>query len=272
MSTDGSALWEVIAVRYGSRGAMKSSVYLNYGIYKEPDVEIGMDYYFWILRNGEETVLVDTGYNEASGLKHGRPQLIAPRDALAALGVDGGSIRRAILTHLHYDHVGNVDLAPNAVFSLARAELDFWTGTYGSRELFASAMEAEDLADVLELQASGRLVLTEGTTRFAPGITLLEVGGHTPGQLLVVVDTEGGPVVLSSDAIHYYEEQELQRPFLHICDVLDVYASFDTVAGMVTDGATLVPGHDPLVMTRFEPVEGTPEGLAVSVTGPRRPV
>ena len=47
----------------------------------------------------------------------------------------------------------------------------------------------------------------------APGITAVRVGGHAPGQLVFEVAGEHGPIVLASDAIHYDDELELERPF-----------------------------------------------------------
>ena len=37
--------YEVLAVRYWSRPATRSEVYLNFRLYGEPDAEIGMDYF-----------------------------------------------------------------------------------------------------------------------------------------------------------------------------------------------------------------------------------
>jgi hypothetical protein len=42
------SVYEVIAVRYGTRTGAKSEIYLNYPTYGEPDEPLGMDYYFWV--------------------------------------------------------------------------------------------------------------------------------------------------------------------------------------------------------------------------------
>ena len=47
------SVYEVIAVRYGTRTGAKSEIYLNYPTYGEPDEPLGMDYYFWVARNAE---------------------------------------------------------------------------------------------------------------------------------------------------------------------------------------------------------------------------
>jgi glyoxylase-like metal-dependent hydrolase (beta-lactamase superfamily II) len=267
-TSGGAALWTVTAVRFGTRTAQRSKVYLNYQIYKQPDGDIPMDYFFWILSNGTNTVLVDTGFNAISGGKRSRSMLITPAEALEALNIDGDAIDQVIISHLHYDHAGNLDLAPAATFAMARKEFDFWTGAYGARGLFASAVEQTDIEGVRSLLEQGRLILTDGDVELRPGIRLIEVGGHTPGELIVVVDTAHGEVILASDAIHYYEELDDDRPFVELSDLVDVYSCFDTVRELVSAGGILVPGHDPAVMDRFPPVAGVPQGLAVMITAP----
>ena len=94
---------------------------------------------------------------------------------------------------------------------MTRDEYDFWTGPMGCRGLFAHTAEASELDHLRELHAAGRLTLADRTHQVAPGIELIQVGGHTPGQAIVTVATAGGPVILASDAVHYYEELE-RRP------------------------------------------------------------
>jgi len=72
-------------------------------------------------------------------------------------------------------------------------------------------------------------------------------------------------VVLASDAMHYYEEIERDRPFAIVADLEGMYRSFDALREMQSEpGCVLVAGHDPVVMTRFPAVAGQ-EGFAVRV-------
>lgn len=144
--------------------------------------------------------------------------------------------------------------------------MEFWTGPYAKRKLFAHATEAEDLAAVQDLQAQGRLTLFDDETEPVSGVRLIEVGGHTPGQSIALVEGIGGKALLAADAVHFSEEQEQQWPFLHLSSLPDVYRTFDTIDELIRDGAVLVPGHDPEVMRRF-PAVPCMEGTAVQITG-----
>ena len=51
--------------------------------------------------------MFDTGFNADSGAKRGRRLLRSPADPLHALGFDPQTVRKLIVTHLHYDLIGN---------------------------------------------------------------------------------------------------------------------------------------------------------------------
>jgi glyoxylase-like metal-dependent hydrolase (beta-lactamase superfamily II) len=111
--------------------------------------------------------------------------------------------------------------------------------------------EASELSHLRALREAGRLTLAGQSHTIAPGLELTQVGGHTPGQAVVTVAAAGGPVVLASDAVHYYEELERDRPFSTVANLADMYAAFDQIREMGDGGTRVVAGHDPLVAERF---------------------
>ncbi|HEY2207397.1 MAG TPA: N-acyl homoserine lactonase family protein [Pseudonocardia sp.] len=265
--------YEVLAVRYGTRTARKSETYLNYHVYGEPDAELPMDYFFWVLRDGGRTVVVDCGFGDGPGRRRGRTRLVDPAGALRGLGIEPAEVDRLVVTHAHYDHIGNLDAFPAAEVVIARREYEFWTGPYADRVQFAHSIETDELALLAKAGAEGRLLLVEDTLDLAPGIELTVVGGHTPGQLIAQVDAGYETVVLAADALHFYEELERDRPFFVVADLLDMYRGFDLVREMTQDpGRRLVAGHDAGVGERFPGrLAGLPAGLAelvVRVAGP----
>src|SRR4249920_1636273 len=112
---------DVYALRYASRPGRKAREFYGFEKYGEPDVPYPMDYFFWLARNPHRTVLVDCGYNRPRGERRGmfaahRPQL-DPIDVLGLVGVAPEDVDHVVLSHMHLDHVGNVDRFPNATFS-----------------------------------------------------------------------------------------------------------------------------------------------------------
>jgi glyoxylase-like metal-dependent hydrolase (beta-lactamase superfamily II) len=259
--------YEVLAVRYGTRQASAAEVFLNYHAYHEPDRPLQMDYFFWVARNRSRTIIVDTGFSPAAGAARGRTMLMDTVPALQSAGLTPDAITHAVLTHAHYDHIGGLrafaGTGTGTEVIMTRDEYDFWTGPMGRRGQFAHTAEASELDHLRELRAAGRLTLADRTRQVAPGIELIQVGGHTPGQAIVTVATAGGPVILASDAVHYYEELERDRPFSIVASLADMYAAFDQIRELAEAGARVVAGHDPLVADRFGDPADPPNVLTI---------
>ncbi|WIX92381.1 N-acyl homoserine lactonase family protein [Amycolatopsis sp. DG1A-15b] len=237
--------FEVYALCYGRRTGYRGEHFLGYG---EDSVEPHPTaYYVWLAVSPEHTVLVDAGIRAARAREVPGLDYVEPVRLLSALGVDPASVGHVVLTHLHYDHCGTVAEFPNARFVVQRSELDYWTGPWAKR------IERERwLLDEVALEDL-RADLVDGDTEVVPGLSVHLVGGHTAGMQVVRVETAAGPVVLASDAAHFRENIEDDRPAPLLHSMTGVYGAFDRVKELAGDGL-IVPGHDPAVLARYPPV------------------
>lgn len=256
--------YEVLVVRHGTREARRSEVFLNYAQYGEPDAPFTVDYYLWVLRSRTHTVVVDTGFGRGPAEARGRTVLLDAADAYRQLGVDTTQPHPVVVTHAHYDHIGNVDLFPRSPVSISAAEMDFWTSPMAGKPLIAHFAEADEVAALVRVEADGRLRRFSGSVEPAPGVVVTEVGGHTPGQSMVTVTTSEGVVLLTSDAVHFTEELERDMPFVSVTDLPAMYAGLQRVRDLITAGAVdhVLTGHDAGVLDRLEPVSPALTGVA----------
>lgn len=259
--------YEVVVVKYGTRHTTRSDVYLNYAVYGEPDAPIEMDYFFWVARNDTTTVVIDTGFSQAGGAVRGRTTLIDPREALDALGVRPGDAPPVVVTHAHYDHIGNLSHLADSPIVVARREVEFWAGPHARRAQFHHSVEDTELAELQAAVQSGRAVVFDDRHEVADGIEVRRVGGHTPGQSIVTVRTDRGVVLLASDAVHYYEELDRGMPFVSVANLVEMYDAFDDVAAQVSQGrvSEVLTGHDPSTLGRFGGVPGPIPGLSATI-------
>lgn len=260
---------EIIIVRYGTRPTSKGECYYNYRAYHEADADITMDYFFWIFRDREQTIVIDTGFSHAAAVARKRLPLVAPADALARLDIDPAQVKQLVLTHAHYDHAGNLDLYPNAQILMSRREFEFWPSAMGQRPQYGHHIDPRDIDYLGQLAKDGRVTLLDGPRHtLMPGFELYELGGHTPGQMALRIDMPDGPVILASDAVHYYEELELDRPFAVLDSLADMYRGYERIREWLqVPGAVMIPGHDPEVMNRFAPVDPADPLFAVHIGG-----
>jgi glyoxylase-like metal-dependent hydrolase (beta-lactamase superfamily II) len=257
----------VYAIRYARRDARSGEHFYGHDPHDAP---MPMDYFMWVAVSETGAVVIDAGFTPEVARERGREIVCDPAEVLGRLGVAAADVGDVVLTHLHYDHTGNLAAFPRARFWVQDAEMAFWTGRYAARGEIGAVITPGDVVDLVRLNFEHRLAFVDGDGRIAPGITVHRVGGHAPGLQVVLVETAGGPVLLASDASHFYANLEQDRPFAIVHSLPGMYGAFDRVrelAAASAPPAVVVPGHDPLVMERHPPALPGLEGLAVELVG-----
>jgi glyoxylase-like metal-dependent hydrolase (beta-lactamase superfamily II) len=77
----------------------------------------------------------------------------------------------------------------------------------------------------------------------------------------VRVMTGTGPVVLASDASHFYENFEKGKVFPITIDIADVLDGYKRLIALAGTPRRVVPGHDPLVLARYPALASTTQGI-----------
>jgi len=252
--------YEVYAIRYARRDARRADHFIGGDPHEGP---MAMDYFVWLIRNAERTIVVDTGFTAEVAMRRKREFIRAPKEGLALLGVKAEAVRDVVITHMHYDHVGTFFDFPNAVFHIQDDEMSFVTGRYMRHAHLAHSFEPDDVVGMVRLLFKGRVAFHRGEEELVPGVSLHHIGGHTPGLQSVRVHTQRGWVVLASDATHYYEHFETGRLFPSIFNLGHVLEGYDTLRRLADSARHIIPGHDPLVMARYPAVSKDLEGIAV---------
>lgn len=242
--------FEVLAIRYATVERQRQSNFLL-PVDGDPASAMALDFFIWLIVGAGTVVLVDTGFSPASALLRQRQYLMPPVDSLRRLGYAPESIQDVVITHLHYDHAGNVGEFPSANIWVQDREVRYATGDCMCDPKQNHFFSTDDIALLIKRLHQGNVRLVDGFHRLRDGIELHRIGGHTDGLQVVRVRTASGWVVLASDAAHYYENLTRENPFpaIHcLDDMLKGYARIRELA----DGEThIVPGHDPQVRARY---------------------
>ncbi|MEE1799503.1 N-acyl homoserine lactonase family protein [Streptomyces sp. JV176] len=242
----------VYAVRFARAETTRSNMYLRYRSYREEDGPMFCDFYFWVLVHPEGIILFDTGFDD----RYPVSIQLGFEDGLAALGLTTADVDQVVVSHLHSDHTGNIPRLTGARFLVPEQEWRFWTSPMGRRGLFAGEMLEGYLGDLATVEREGRLQTTGPGTRIAAGVRTMSAAGHTAGSQILIVDSPHGSIALASDAAHFREELDLDRPFSIASNVADMYTSFDMLRELERQGTTVIPGHESTIADAYPRVSG----------------
>src|SRR5262249_45511389 len=123
-------------------------------------------------------------------------------EQLAELGIKPADIDYVGISHLHFDHIGQLDLFPNAKLLIGKGDWDL-----------VSAKDPDPRIDTKPFKSwlggkPGKREAVEGDKDiFGDGsVVMLDMPGHTPGHHSLLVRLKNkGPVLLTGDLAHFTE-------------------------------------------------------------------
>jgi glyoxylase-like metal-dependent hydrolase (beta-lactamase superfamily II) len=211
----------------------------------------------WLIRTPHHTILLDScagNHKQRPGLPRfhnlDTPWLARLRQA----GVTPEQIDIVLCTHLHADHVGW-----NTMLRDGR-----WVPTFANARYLFSATENEigdprrnPAADadpqrgaayrdsVLPVIEAGQAVLVDGDHALEDALTITPAPGHTPGHVVMQLDSDAGRALFAGDAIHHALQIYSPHCNSKFCELpAEARATrARLLAHCAEKGALLFPGH-----------------------------
>ncbi len=178
-------------------------------------------------------------------------EVVPTVSALAEQGYAAADIDFALPTHAHWDHVcGLLDL-PDLPVYLHRTE-HAWVTT-GSVAPVGGVRDSLEGRPTTDYDLDGPPVLTFTSSHDLFGdwsVVLVDLAGHTPGSVGVLLHTSAGHVLLAGDAAwHTYQIDDIRQKSSYPGGLADEDRdqTFRTLHRLhaVKDLVTVVPTHDP---------------------------
>lgn len=177
-----------------------------------PGVNVGKSMPFsdncYLIKHAQGWMLWDTGLADSiAALPNGqapddpraiywrRPRTLASQ--LEQLGVKPSDIKYVAVSHSHPDHIGNVEMFPQAMLLVQKTEYE-WSGVKNAPR-FTPGHPVTKLEGDKDVFGDG-------------SVTILSTPGHTPGhQSLLVKLPKTGALVLAGDAAHFKSNWDNRR-------------------------------------------------------------
>jgi len=222
-----------------------------------PDERYPFGLFVWLIEGGGKPILVDAGLSDVAEMNRGAAHVLAkpiiqPRqettlEQLNRHGYRPEDIGYVFITHLHFDHVDQLDLYTNAEIVVSARGLAAATANPGWVGSWAPGKTLEGLTNTWKDR-----VIAVDDAEVVPGISVLWIGGHTPCSQAICVQTAQGEAILTGDTVSLLGNIEKQIPMGIHHDLDECRAALKKLAERK---AIILPSHDPGVFDRF------PEGV-----------
>jgi N-acyl homoserine lactone hydrolase len=194
----------------------------------------------YLIRHTQGWVVWDTGVSDdVANMPDGRPGTAGSphwrrsktlAGEIEKLGLKSADIKYLAVSHTHPDHIGNVELFPQTMLLVQKAEYD-WPAPTGPR--FKPAHPVTKLDGDHDVFGDG-------------SVTIISTPGHTPGhQALLVKLQKFGAVLLTGDAVHIKESFEKRYIPSNNVDRELTLKSYQRIADLIAEHkAQLWINHD----------------------------
>lgn len=244
--------YEIFALKFASLN-FKMPVAFS-GIGSTSKDSTGICYMIYLIKGGNgKNILVDAGFTEP--LKKYPMQAftyVRPDSILKRININPSDISDVILTHPHWDHVGGIDLFPNAMVWMQKEDFNYFVGTAWQKGGDSENFTNNDVLKIIQKNLEGKLTLINGDSiEILPNIRVFIGSKHTFESQYVLVGTGANKVIIASDNSWLY---------YNLTALLSIPITFDQDAylknlkrmrSMVKNVDLIIPGHDPLVFTKF---------------------
>jgi glyoxylase-like metal-dependent hydrolase (beta-lactamase superfamily II) len=223
------------------------------------DAEFTVNFGGFVITGDGSVTLVDCGIGQMA-----TPQAAGQQPAmaggggllqqLAEVGIAVQDVDRVVQTHLHGDHCGwliggdggpDVVTFPNAEVFISRPEVEYWQSPDAEKNILPEVSRAR----IDAVGAAGQLVQFDGERELSPEIRILPAPGHTPGHVVVMVESEGESALLLGDVVHHCVHFE-RHSWLQSLDVdpPTSVATREAIVALAADRGSIVTAtHMPIL-------------------------
>jgi len=247
----GEPTYAIRAIRYATLPKFPLDE-LVMGAPKGQVIDIAM--VFWVIQGGGHTILFDSGFHREKWFADFHvTDFLAPNEAVAQAGIPASSVTDIIVSHAHSDHMGGIDLFPNATIWIQKQEYEYYTGAAWQPGGKHGGIDPDDVQELVRRNVREQVRFVNGDdVEILPGIRAYTGARHTFASQYIRVGGEP-PYVLASDNCYLYENLKSHRASATFdpADEPGNIAAQQRMISLAGSADRVVPGHDPVQFERF---------------------
>lgn len=225
--------FELYAIQYGE------SLFSTKKIFDDikDNTQVPFAWLFYVLKIDEKIILIDTGFSDEKKIKKYNINFQNPIELLRKSNINPEQITDIIITHSHFDHMGNVDQFDNAKIYISQTELtNFLKNT--------SNQKTKDF-----LIDNNNLITFDNEINLFDTIKIKEIGGHTQGSSVVFIYNDNNKYVLTGDECYLIENCIQARPIGSLYDHEKNKIFIETIS---RSNYEILTFHDPKIFKKYE--------------------
>ncbi len=246
--------YEIFAIKFAER-TNKISI-ADAAVGASGNDSLNVCFMIWLLKgNNGKTILVDAGFSDDMEINPKLISFLRPDKMLESINIKNSEITDVIITHPHWDHIGGIDLFPNAQIWMQKEDYDYFVGTAWQEGGNHIGFNNMDVLKIVKRNLDKKLTLVNGDgIEILPGIIVYTGSKHTFESQYVLVNTGSGKVIIASDNAWFYYNITSLLPIPITMDPKAYSKNLKRMKKMVNNTDLIIPGHDPLVFSKFPSV------------------
>jgi glyoxylase-like metal-dependent hydrolase (beta-lactamase superfamily II) len=253
-STADADKYEIYAVRYATLADFRVSSLIAGA---DPARRLDIAMVIWVLKGIDGRIaIVDSGFHRDQYFRQFTiKDFVKPSEAIAPLGIKPEQVTDLLLSHMHWDHAGGIDLFPEARVWVQKDEYEYYAGQAWQSRSTHGGIDASDVLELVRRNTQGKVTFVAGDDDTSlSGITFGVGGKHTWQSQFVAVHGTAHDVVIASDNMYLYENLDTHQPIAQTLDAVSNLRTQERMKALASEPRFVIPGHDPAVFDRFPKV------------------